>query len=205
RVRATHHPAPDPAAHGGHARPLRADRERRHALARLRGGEGLRGPRLLVGVGRLAADVVLHVRDQPAHRRDRTRRVRARPPDRPLMRYESTPEQLAWRDEVRRFLRQAVTPALRAEMRQAGNEGDGPLAREFHRKLFDKGWWGIGWPKEHGGLGRSAIDQFIFVEEMEKAGAPAMQLTIRSVAPTILRAGSEEQKARWLPPILRRP
>jgi len=119
------------------------------------------------------------------------------------MRYAYTPEQVAWRDEVRAFVRRHVTPALAAEMRQAGNEGDGPLARGFHQRLFEKGWWGIGWPKEFGGLGRSAIDQFIFVEEMETAGAPAMQLTIRSVAPTILRAGSEEQKARWLPPILR--
>ena len=119
------------------------------------------------------------------------------------MRYAYTPEQVAWRDEVRAFVRRHVTPALAAEMRQAGNEGDGPLARGFHQRLFEKGWWGIGWPKEFGGLGKSAIDQFIFVEEMETAGAPAMQLTIRSVAPTILRAGSEEQKARWLPPILR--
>jgi alkylation response protein AidB-like acyl-CoA dehydrogenase len=119
------------------------------------------------------------------------------------MRYDFSAEQQAWRDEVRAFLGRTVTPALVAEMRQAGNEGDGPLAREFHRRMFEKGWWGIGWPKEFGGLGKSAIDQFIFVEEMEGAGAPAMRLTITSVAPTILRAGSEEQKARWLPPILR--
>jgi len=119
------------------------------------------------------------------------------------MRYDFTPEQLAWRDELRAFLRKAATPALLAEMRAAGNEGDGPLARAFHEKMFAKGWWGIGWPKEFGGLGKSAIEQFIFVEEMEAAGAPAMRLTITSVAPTILRAGSEEQKQRWLPPILR--
>jgi alkylation response protein AidB-like acyl-CoA dehydrogenase len=119
------------------------------------------------------------------------------------MRYDFTPAQLAWRDELRAFLRKAATPALLAEMRAAGNEGDGPLARAFHEKMFAKGWWGIGWPKEFGGLGKSAIDQFIFVEEMEAAGAPAMRLTITSVAPTILRAGSEEQKAKWLPPILR--
>ena len=119
------------------------------------------------------------------------------------MRYEFSPEQLAWRDEVRSFLRKTVTPALVAEMRVAGNEGDGPLARAFHKKMFEKGWWGIGWPKEFGGLGKSAIEQFIFVEEMEAAGAPAMRLTITSVAPTILRAGTEEQKAKWLPPILR--
>jgi 3-oxocholest-4-en-26-oyl-CoA dehydrogenase alpha subunit len=119
------------------------------------------------------------------------------------MRYEFSLEQLAWRDEVRGFLRKTVTPALVAEMRVAGNEGDGPLARAFHKKMFEKGWWGIGWPKEFGGLGKSALEQFIYVEEMEAAGAPAMRLTITSVAPTILRAGTEEQKAKWLPPILR--
>jgi alkylation response protein AidB-like acyl-CoA dehydrogenase len=119
------------------------------------------------------------------------------------MRYEFTPEQLAWRAEVRAFLRRTVTSALRAEMRQAGNEGDGPLARQFHQRLFDKGWWGIAWPKEFGGLGKSALEQFIFVEEMEAAGAPAMRLTITSVAPTILRIGTDEQKQHWLPRILR--
>ena len=118
------------------------------------------------------------------------------------MRYEFSPEQLAWRDELRRFLKKAATPALVAEMRAAGNEGDGPLAREFHGKMFAKGWWGIAWPKEYGGLGKSAMEQFIFVEEMEAAGAPAMRLGIRSVAPTIFQAGTDEQKAYWLPRIL---
>jgi alkylation response protein AidB-like acyl-CoA dehydrogenase len=118
------------------------------------------------------------------------------------MRYDYTEEQLAWRDEVRAFLRQAVTPALVAEMRQAGNEGDGPLARQFHERLFKKGWWGVGWPKEFGGLGKSAVDQFVYVEEMELAGAPAMRLAVTSVAPTILRQGTAEQRDRWIPKIL---
>src|SRR5512143_3561602 len=118
------------------------------------------------------------------------------------MRYEFSPEQLAWRDEVRNFLRKTVTPALVAEMRVAGNEGDGPLARAFHKKMFEKGWWGVGWPKEFGGMGKSAIDQFIFVEEMETAGAPAMRLAVTSVAPTILRQGTKEQRDKWLPRIL---
>ena len=119
------------------------------------------------------------------------------------MRFEFTPEQQAWRGELRAFLRRTVTPELVAEMREAGNEGDGPLARAFHQKLFDKGWWGIGWPKEFGGLGKSAIEQYIFCEEMSAAGAPAMRLAITSVAPTILRTGTEEQKALWLPKILK--
>src|SRR5205823_8253443 len=120
-----------------------------------------------------------------------------------LMRYAYSSEQLAWRDAVRRFLQKAVTPILEAEMRQAGNEGDGPLARAFHRKMFEKGWWAIGWPKEFGGLGKSAVEQYIFIDEMMAAGAPAMRLAVSSVAPTILRVGSEEQKARWLPSILK--
>jgi alkylation response protein AidB-like acyl-CoA dehydrogenase len=118
------------------------------------------------------------------------------------MRYEYTPEQIAWRDEVRAFCARHVSDALRAEMRQAGNEGDGPLAKAFHRQLFDKGWWGVGWPKDFGGMGKNAVEQYIFIEEMQAAGAPAMNLSITSVAPTILREGTEEQKATWLQPIL---
>ncbi len=119
------------------------------------------------------------------------------------MRYAYTAEQEAWRNEVRRFVRKHVTPALRAEMRARGNEGDGPLARAFHQKLFDKGWWGVGWPKDFGGLGKSAVEQYIFIDEMNGAGAPSMRLSITSVAPTILRVGTEGQKQRWIPPILR--
>jgi alkylation response protein AidB-like acyl-CoA dehydrogenase len=118
------------------------------------------------------------------------------------MRYEYTPEQTAWRDEVRAFCKRHVSEALRAELRQAGNEGDGPLAKAFHRALFQKGWWGVAWPKEFGGMGKAAVEQYIFVEEMQMAGAPAMNLSVTSVAPTILREGTEEQKAKWLPPIL---
>ena len=118
------------------------------------------------------------------------------------MRYEYSPAQLAWRDEVRAFCKRHVSEALRAEMRQAGNEGDGPLAKAFHRNLFDKGWWGVGWPKEFGGMGKAAVEQYIFIEEMQMAGAPAMNLSVTSVAPTILREGTEEQKAKWLQPIL---
>jgi 3-oxocholest-4-en-26-oyl-CoA dehydrogenase alpha subunit len=119
------------------------------------------------------------------------------------MRYEYSPEQVAWRDEVRAFCKRHVSEALRAEMREAGNEGDGPLAKAFHRQLFEKGWWGVGWPKDFGGMGKAAVEQYIFIEEMQMAGAPAMNLSVTSVAPTILREGTEEQKAKFLPPILK--
>ena len=64
------------------------------------------------------------------------------------------------------------------------------------------GWVGIGWPKEYGGQGRTPIEQFIFFDESMRAGAPVPMLTINSVAPTIMRYGSQEQKEFFLPKIL---
>jgi alkylation response protein AidB-like acyl-CoA dehydrogenase len=117
------------------------------------------------------------------------------------MRYDFTPEQLAWREQVRAFVREQLTVELLDELREAGNEGQGPLARRFILALRDRGWWGLAWPPEYGGLGRSAIEQWIFVDELEGAGAPMLPLTVTSVAPTIMRVGSEAQKRAWLPGI----
>jgi alkylation response protein AidB-like acyl-CoA dehydrogenase len=117
------------------------------------------------------------------------------------MRYDFTPEQLAWRDEIRAFVRERLTPPLLDELREAGNEGHGPLARQFVLALRARGWWGLAWPPEYGGLGRSAIEQWIFVDELEGAGAPMLPLTVTSVAPTIMRVGTEDQKRHWLPRI----
>ncbi len=64
------------------------------------------------------------------------------------------------------------------------------------------GWAGIGWPEEYGGQGRTAIEQFIFFDESMRVGAPVPMLTINSVAPTIMRYGSQEQKDFFLPKIL---
>ncbi len=65
------------------------------------------------------------------------------------------------------------------------------------------GWAGIGWPKEWGGQGRTPIEQFVFFDESMRAGAPVPMLTINSVAPTIMKFGTEEQKQFFLPKILK--
>ena len=65
------------------------------------------------------------------------------------------------------------------------------------------GWLGIGWPKEYGGQDRSPIEQFIFFDEAQRAGAPVPLLTINTVGPTIMQFGTEEQKDFFLPGILR--
>lgn len=114
------------------------------------------------------------------------------------MRYAFTESQLAWREEVRAFIRENMTPELREEMRRLSNEDVGPAARKFQENLRGKGWWGLTWPKEFGGLEKSAVELFLFIEEMTLAGCPYMSLTYTSVGPTIYRIGTEEQKREWL-------
>jgi alkylation response protein AidB-like acyl-CoA dehydrogenase len=64
------------------------------------------------------------------------------------------------------------------------------------------GWLGIGWPTEHGGQGRSEVEQLVFFDEAWRAGAPIPFLSINTVGKTIQQFGSDEQKAHFLPRIL---
>src|SRR5262245_14730745 len=61
------------------------------------------------------------------------------------------------------------------------------------------GWAGVGWPKEWGGRGLTPIEQFVFFDESMRSGAPVPMLTINSVAPTLMRYGSEEQTQFYVP------
>ncbi len=69
--------------------------------------------------------------------------------------------------------------------------------------MGEDGWLGLGWPVEYGGQARGPIDQMIFVEESHWAGVPLPLLTLNSVGPTLMALGTEEQKQRILPGILR--
>ena len=82
-----------------------------------------------------------------------------------------TPEQKKLRDHLRAYFSEMMTPALRAEI--AGSEGGGPLYQQALQKMGADGWLGIGWPTEYGGQGRSPIEQFIFSDEVQRAGLPA--------------------------------
>jgi len=117
------------------------------------------------------------------------------------MHLDYTPEQHGLRMELRAYFTQLMTPDLRAELE--GSEGGGPLYHQALRQMGRDGWLGIGWPKEYGGLGRSPIEQFIFSDEVQRVGFPLPFLTINSVGPTIMRYGTDEQRARFLPQILR--
>ncbi|GHI06517.1 acyl-CoA dehydrogenase [Streptomyces cellostaticus] len=96
---------------------------------------------------------------------------------------------------------------LRAELRtyfgalmpEGGEVAD---ARALLRRIGADGWLGLGWPVEYGGQGRGADEQFVFFDEAHRAGAPVSMVTLNTVGPTLMRYGSERQKARFLPRIL---
>lgn len=117
------------------------------------------------------------------------------------MDFAYTPEQESLRAEVRRFIGENVTPEVRREIEELGVRRRGPQVREMYRKLGEKGWVGISWPKEYGGQDGSRIDQYIVEEEFARVG-----ITVGgagSGAPAILAAGTEEQKKYFLPGLIR--
>ncbi|RUP01661.1 MAG: acyl-CoA dehydrogenase [Mycobacterium sp.] len=116
------------------------------------------------------------------------------------MHLEYTPEQEQLRAEIRATLEQVMTPERLAAI---GENIEGGLAvRDTVRALAQAGLLGVGWPKEYGGRGFSAIEQFIFSEEARRVGAPIPLVTLNTVGPTLMQQGTEEQKQRFLPAIL---
>ena len=115
------------------------------------------------------------------------------------MDFELDDEQRAWVAEVRQFLAENVTPALRAEMAEHGLEYQGGELTAFRRKIGEKGWFGLNWPTEYGGLGLTAMHQHLLMSEFEYAGVPGPDLTVTSVAPMIMRHGTEQNKKEFLP------
>jgi len=112
-----------------------------------------------------------------------------------------TDEQEALRRELRGYYRELLTPEVEQELQHAN--GVGPTVRRVVRQMGEDGWLGIGWPKEYGGQGRTAIEQFIFFDESMRSGAPVPMLTINTVGPSIMQFGTDEQRAFFLPKILK--
>ena len=113
-----------------------------------------------------------------------------------------TPEQQRLRQELRAYFARLMTPERRAALATADGEyGNGEAYREVVRELGRDGWLVLSWPEEFGGRGASPIDQLIFTDEAAVAGVPVPFLTLHTVGPTIMRFGTAEQKAHYLPRI----
>ncbi|GAB83421.1 acyl-CoA dehydrogenase family protein [Gordonia rubripertincta] len=111
-----------------------------------------------------------------------------------------SPEQLALRMQLREYFAGLLPED---ERRAAGEQGvGGPRFREVVKMLGQDGWLGIGWPEEFGGQGRSIEEQFVFFDEVQRAGLPFPFVTVNTVGPTLMKYGTEEQKERFLPGIL---
>ncbi|MCH6561254.1 MAG: acyl-CoA dehydrogenase family protein [Myxococcales bacterium] len=114
-----------------------------------------------------------------------------------------SPEQLALRKEIRNYYRDLLTPELRQALDQEREQMGGPVYRHIVGRMGAAGWLGIGWPKEYGGQGRTAIEQFIFWDETYRARAPLNIIPVNTIGPTLMLYGTEQQKADMLPKILR--
>ncbi|HEU5031295.1 MAG TPA: acyl-CoA dehydrogenase family protein [Spirillospora sp.] len=104
------------------------------------------------------------------------------------------------RAELRAYFAGLLPPDVR---RRAGEEGvGGGTFREIVKMLGQDGWLGYGWPTEYGGQGKSIAEQYVFFDEVQRAGLPFPFVTVNTVGPTLMRYGTEEQKRKFLPGIL---
>ncbi len=113
-----------------------------------------------------------------------------------------TPEEIAFRDEVRRFLKDRLPESLAAKVK-----GGKRLVRAdyelWHERLNERGWLAWHWPVEHGGTGWTPIEKHIFEEECVAAGAPrVLPFGLNMLGPVLIKFGSDEQRAHYLPRIL---
>ncbi|MFG3254122.1 acyl-CoA dehydrogenase family protein [Streptomyces sp. NPDC048172] len=113
------------------------------------------------------------------------------------MRLAPTERQRALRAELRAYFRAVMPPEARTPGGLAPDE-----QRRLLRRIGADGWLGLGWPVEYGGQGCGPDEQFVFFDEAYRAGAPVSMVTLNTVGPTLIKYGTEEQKARFLPGIL---
>src|SRR5258708_7059556 len=117
------------------------------------------------------------------------------------MEFRDSPEQAAFREEVRAFLRTELPP----EYRDVGEDAAGlgqhfDRFRDWREKLVAQRWIAPAWRKEYGGAGLGLMEQFVLNEEWAEARAPEGRVGL--VGPTLIVHGTEEQKREHLPRIL---
>ena len=113
-------------------------------------------------------------------------------------------EDQAFRDEVRRFLDEKLSANLREAGRKTGGVfADFAAGLRWHKVLAERGWSAPSWPKEYGGTGWNATQRYIFARESVAVDAPRVfSMGLRMVGPVIMKFGTPEQKAKYLPRIV---
>ncbi len=114
-----------------------------------------------------------------------------------------SPAQQALQQKVRDYLAELFTPELTAELAAAGaEEGGGPEFRKALRKLGEDGFISMSWPKELGGQEASAVDQYIFTEEIVRTGFPYPFLTTEACGPVMAEYASDTVREKVVKGIL---
>ena len=106
----------------------------------------------------------------------------------------------AFRREVADFVQAEMTPELKEG--EGGGLWSTPAKRAFAKKLAQRGWVGISWPKEYGGQDRPIAYQYILAEELSYAGAPHTGTGVGTIGQTLMRRGTDDQKREILPRIV---
>jgi alkylation response protein AidB-like acyl-CoA dehydrogenase len=114
------------------------------------------------------------------------------------MDFNFTPQQEQFRGDVRSFLQTELVDRKNRPDLQSGH------SQAFSKKLSQRGWIGMAWPKEYGGQDRSPLDRLIFTEEMILQDAPTGYHFVaeRQMGPSLMLHGTEEQKQEYLPRII---
>jgi acyl-CoA dehydrogenase len=115
-----------------------------------------------------------------------------------------SPEDQAFRDEVRARIAGKFTPELRAAAaRQSGVIAEPEMSRRWQKVLHELGWVALGWPSQYGGPGYTPVQRYIVESELAEAGAPGFAgMGVQMCGPVLMGFGTEEQKAYFLPKML---
>jgi alkylation response protein AidB-like acyl-CoA dehydrogenase len=121
------------------------------------------------------------------------------------MDFRFTDEEEAFRTEITEFLKKELPPRWDEQFdteTELGSTAQGDFAKSFNKKLADRHWLALPWPKEYGGLGATVMQQVIYNEEMAYTGAPTgFNMGIAWVGPSLMIYGTDEQKKEFLPNI----
>ena len=111
-------------------------------------------------------------------------------------------EDIKFKEEVKDFIMQNLDKNTQKKINNGHHLSKDDLVN-WQKKLYEKGWMAPNWPEEYGGTGWSITQRYIFDEECGAAAAPsALPFGVTMVAPVIIKFGTKEQKAKYLPRIL---
>src|SRR5688572_27501164 len=119
------------------------------------------------------------------------------------MEFKFTAGQERFRNEISQFAATEWQGETEGSFGEGDDDEQWQRTQAFRRKLADRGWLTLAWPKEWGGLGAGFVEQAIYTEELLRAAAPAADQGADRVGPTLMMYGTDEQKSQFLPAVRR--